>query len=180
MNIFCGKQKSVLGQQLPKSYFPLIRGHSWHKKQTKRIRRGHYRSNNFQDLRKLLGYLPTSTFFNAFKLGTRSKKNQVFSNEEALTFILAKSSTMKGTSSKWVLEDPFSSLFGLLPSSKIFLGAIKSKFFSKASCIPTSLKGMGILNSSLGLVLSEIPTTSTLDTSILKLSKTFLASLATS
>ena len=39
---FGGGQKSVSGQQLPKSYFPLIRGHSWHKKQTKRIMRGHY------------------------------------------------------------------------------------------------------------------------------------------
>src|SRR3954468_1674272 len=119
-------------------------------------------------------------FFKAFKLGTRSKKNQVFSNEEALTSILAKSSTMKGISSKWVLEDPFPSLFGLLLSSKRFSGAIQSKFFSKASCIPTSLKGMGILNSSLGLVLSEVPTTSTHEPSILKRSKTFLASLATS
>src|SRR3954466_13560460 len=119
-------------------------------------------------------------FFNAFKLGTRSKKNQIFSNEEALTSILAKSSTIKGISYKWVLEDPFSSLFGLLLSSKRFSGAIQSKFFSRASCIPTSLKGMGILNSSLGLVLSEIPTTFTLDPSILKRSKPFLASLATS
>src|SRR4051812_24867671 len=89
MNFYGGGQKSVSGQQLPKSYFPLIRGHSWHKKQTRRIRRGHYRINNFQDSRKLLGYLPTSNFFNAFKLGTRSNKNQIFSNEEALTSNLA-------------------------------------------------------------------------------------------
>src|SRR4051812_47571782 len=52
------------------------------------MRSGYYRSNNFQDLRKLLGYLQEVLFFNAFKLGTRSK-NQVFSNEEALTSNLA-------------------------------------------------------------------------------------------
>jgi hypothetical protein len=33
----------------PKSYLPPIRGYSWHKNEIKRIRRGHYSSNNFQD-----------------------------------------------------------------------------------------------------------------------------------
>jgi hypothetical protein len=51
------------------------------------IRRGHYSSNNFQDLTKrkstkkqTLGYLPRVLFFNAFELGAESE-NQVFSNE---------------------------------------------------------------------------------------------------
>jgi hypothetical protein len=53
------------------------------------IRRGHYSSNNFQDLtkrkiteKKTLGYLPRVLFFNAFELGAENK-NQVISNEEA-------------------------------------------------------------------------------------------------
>jgi hypothetical protein len=56
----------------------------------KRIRRGHYSSNNFQDstkeklLKENMGYLPRVLFFNAFQLGAESK-NQVFSSEEAST-----------------------------------------------------------------------------------------------
>jgi hypothetical protein len=53
----------------------------------KKIRRGHYSSNNFQDSnkrksteKKILGYLPRVLFFNAFELGAESG-NQVFSNE---------------------------------------------------------------------------------------------------
>jgi hypothetical protein len=72
----------------PKSYFPQIRGSSWHKNKIKRIRRGYYSSNNFQDSNKIkntekktLGYLPKVLFFNAFELGTESR-NQVISNEE--------------------------------------------------------------------------------------------------
>jgi hypothetical protein len=44
------------------------------------IRRGHYSSNNFQDStkgksteNKILGYLPTVLFFNAFELGAESE-----------------------------------------------------------------------------------------------------------
>jgi hypothetical protein len=71
----------------PRSYLPKIRGSSWHKNEIKKIRRGNYSSNNFQDSNKIkstdkktLGYLPRVLFFNAFELGTESG-NQVFSNE---------------------------------------------------------------------------------------------------
>jgi hypothetical protein len=70
-----------------KSYLPQIRGSSWHNNEIKRIRRGYYSSNNFQDSnkikstkRKTMGYLPRVLFFNAFELGAESA-NQVFSNE---------------------------------------------------------------------------------------------------
>jgi hypothetical protein len=62
----------------PKSYLPQIRGSSWHKNKIKMIRRGHYSSNNFQDLNKIkstektLDYLPRVLFFNAFELGAES------------------------------------------------------------------------------------------------------------
>jgi hypothetical protein len=72
---------------IPKSYLTQIRGFSWHKNETKMIRRGHYSSNNFQDSNKrkrteskTLGYLPRVLFFNAFELGAESA-NQVFSKE---------------------------------------------------------------------------------------------------
>jgi hypothetical protein len=68
----------------PKSYLPPIRGSSWHKNEIKKIRRGHYSSNNFQEStkrksteKKTLGYLPRVLFFNAFELGAESG-NQVF------------------------------------------------------------------------------------------------------
>jgi hypothetical protein len=71
----------------PKSYLPQIRGSSWHKNKIKMIRRGHYSSNNFEDLNKrkitknkTLGYLSRVLFFNAFELGAESG-NQVFSNK---------------------------------------------------------------------------------------------------
>jgi hypothetical protein len=57
----------------PKSYLPPIRGSSWHKTEIKMIRRGHYSSNNFQDLikrkiteKKILGHLPRVLFFRDF------------------------------------------------------------------------------------------------------------------
>jgi hypothetical protein len=46
------------------------------KNEIKRIRRGHYSCNNFQDstkeklLKENMGYLPRVLFFNAFELGT--------------------------------------------------------------------------------------------------------------
>jgi hypothetical protein len=53
------------------------------------IRRGYYSSNNFQDSNKrkrteskIVGYLPTVLFFNAFELGAESA-NQVISSDEA-------------------------------------------------------------------------------------------------
>jgi hypothetical protein len=73
----------------PISYLLPIRGYSWHKNEIKRIRRGHYSINNFQDStkrksteKKTLGYLPRVLFFNAVELGAESE-NQVFSNKEA-------------------------------------------------------------------------------------------------
>jgi hypothetical protein len=71
----------------PKSYLPPIRGSSWHKNEIKKIRIGHYSSNNFQDstkrksTEKTLGYLPRVLFFNAFELGAESG-NQVISSDE--------------------------------------------------------------------------------------------------
>jgi hypothetical protein len=78
----------------PKSYLPPIRGSSWHKNEIKKIRRGHYSSNNFQDStkrksteKKSLGYLPRVLLFNAFELGAKSR-NQVFSREGAFRSIV--------------------------------------------------------------------------------------------
>jgi hypothetical protein len=80
----------------PKSYLPPIRGSSWHKNKIKMIRRGHYSSNNFQELTKIkstekktLGYLPRVLFFNAFELGAESG-NQVFSNEALRSIVYSK------------------------------------------------------------------------------------------
>jgi hypothetical protein len=73
----------------PKSYLTQIRGFSWHNNEIKRIRRGYYSSNNFQDSNKIkstenkkMGYLPRVLFFNAFELGAESV-NQVISSDEA-------------------------------------------------------------------------------------------------
>jgi hypothetical protein len=70
-----------------KSYLTQIRGLSWHKNKIKRIRRGYYSSNNFQDSNKrkrteskTMGYLRRVLLFNAFELGTESA-NQVISKE---------------------------------------------------------------------------------------------------
>jgi hypothetical protein len=47
-----------------------------HKNEIKRIRRGNYSSNNFQDstkeklLKENMGYLPRVLFFNTFQLGS--------------------------------------------------------------------------------------------------------------
>jgi hypothetical protein len=90
--IFTVKHRNLFrDNNFPKSYLPPIRGFSWHKNEIKMIRRGHYSSNNFQVStkrkcieKKTLGYLPRVFFFNAFELGAESK-NQVFSNEEALS-----------------------------------------------------------------------------------------------
>jgi hypothetical protein len=71
----------------PKSYLPQIRGSSWHKNEIKKIRRGHYNSNNFQDSNKRkitanFGLSPKSAFVYAFELGAESP-NQVISSDEA-------------------------------------------------------------------------------------------------
>jgi hypothetical protein len=67
---------------IPKSYLPHIRCFSWHNNKIKRIRRGHYSSNNFQDSNKrkrtkskTMGYLPRVLFFNAFELGAVISEN---------------------------------------------------------------------------------------------------------
>jgi hypothetical protein len=67
---------------IPKSYLTQIRGFSWHNNEIKRIRSGHYSSNNFQDLNKIkitesktMGHLPRVLFFNAFELGAERCKS---------------------------------------------------------------------------------------------------------
>jgi hypothetical protein len=69
----------------PKSYLTQIGGFSWHKNEIKRIRRGYYSSNNFQDSNKrkrteskILGYLPRMLFFNAFELVAERWKSSIF------------------------------------------------------------------------------------------------------
>jgi hypothetical protein len=52
MIFYSEAQKSVSGQQIPKSYLLSIRRYSWHKNEIKRIRRGCYRGKNFQDSTK--------------------------------------------------------------------------------------------------------------------------------
>jgi hypothetical protein len=47
MNFYGVAPKTVSG-----SYLTQIRGFSWHKNEIKRIRRGHYSINNFQDSNK--------------------------------------------------------------------------------------------------------------------------------
>jgi hypothetical protein len=83
-------QKLFQDSNIPKSYLTQIRGFSWHKNKIKRIRRGYYSSNNFQDSNKkkelkvkTLGYLPRVFFFNAFELGAENA-NQVISSNEVL------------------------------------------------------------------------------------------------
>jgi hypothetical protein len=75
--IFTAKRKNLFwDSNFPKSYLLPIRGYSWHKNEIKRIRRGCYGSNNFQDstkekvTEKNMGYLPRVFFFNAFQLGS--------------------------------------------------------------------------------------------------------------
>jgi hypothetical protein len=74
--IFTAKRRNLFrDSNFPKSYLLSIRGYYWHKNKIKRIRRGHYSSNNFQDLTKEkllkenMSYLPKVLFFNAFELG---------------------------------------------------------------------------------------------------------------
>jgi hypothetical protein len=80
LQIFTAKHRNQFkDSNFPKSYLPPIRGYSWHKNEIKMIRRGHYSSNNFQDLTKEkllkenMGYLPRVLFFNAFELDAESK-----------------------------------------------------------------------------------------------------------
>jgi hypothetical protein len=80
-------RKLFQDSNIPKSYLAQIRGFSWHHNEIKRIRRGNYSSNNFQDSNKkkelnvkTLGYLPRVLFFNAFELGDENA-NQIISSE---------------------------------------------------------------------------------------------------
>jgi hypothetical protein len=72
----CSTENSFRIATSPNLYLTQIRGFSWPNNKIKRIRRGHYSSNNFQDSNKrksienkTLGYLPRVFFFNAFELG---------------------------------------------------------------------------------------------------------------
>jgi hypothetical protein len=92
--MFTAKHRNLFrDRNFSKSNILPIRGYSSHKNEIKRIRRGHYSSNNFQDsikeklLKENMGYLPRVLFFNAFELSAESK-NQVFSSEEASRSIL--------------------------------------------------------------------------------------------
>ena len=48
----CSTENSFRTATSPNLYLTQIRGFSWHKNEIKRIRRGHYSSNNFQDSNK--------------------------------------------------------------------------------------------------------------------------------
>jgi hypothetical protein len=74
--IFTAKRRNLFqDSNFLKSYLLPIRGYSWHQNEIKRIRRGHYSSNNFQDStkRKITetkhGLSPKSSFFIAIKMG---------------------------------------------------------------------------------------------------------------
>jgi hypothetical protein len=89
-----------------KSYLTQIRDSPWQNNEIKRIMRGYYSSNNFQDSNKrkstenkIMGYLPRVLFFNAFELGTESA-NQVISSDEALRSIAEVFSTRHCIASK--------------------------------------------------------------------------------
>jgi hypothetical protein len=75
----CSTENSFRTATSPNLYLTQIRCFSWHNNEIKRIRRGHYSSNDFQDLNKrkinenkILGYLPRVLFFNAFEQGAEN------------------------------------------------------------------------------------------------------------
>jgi hypothetical protein len=75
----CSTENSFRTTTSPNLYLTQIRGFSWHNNEIKRIRSGHYSSNDFQDSnkrknteKKILGYLPGVLFFNAFELGVEN------------------------------------------------------------------------------------------------------------
>jgi hypothetical protein len=78
----CSTENSFRTATSPNLYLTQIRGLSWHNNKIKRIRSGHYSSNDFQDSNerkstgtKTLGYLPRVLFFNAFELGAENCKS---------------------------------------------------------------------------------------------------------
>jgi hypothetical protein len=75
----CSTENSFRTATSPNLYLTRIRGFSWHNNKIKRMRSGHYSSNDFQDSNKrkstgnkTLGYLPRVLFFNAFELGAEN------------------------------------------------------------------------------------------------------------
>jgi hypothetical protein len=75
----CSTKNSFRTATSSNLYLTRIRGFSWHNNKIKRIRRGYYSSNDFQDSNKrkstgnkILGYLPRVPFFNAFELGAEN------------------------------------------------------------------------------------------------------------
>jgi hypothetical protein len=77
--LWCSIENSFRTATSPNLYLTQIRGFSWHNNEIKRIRSGHYSSNDFQDSnkrksteKKILGYLPRVLFFNAFELGVEN------------------------------------------------------------------------------------------------------------
>jgi hypothetical protein len=80
--LWCSTKNSFRTATSPNLYLTRIRGFSWHNNKIKRIRSGHYSSNDFQDSNKIkstknktLGYLPRVLFFNAFELGAENCKD---------------------------------------------------------------------------------------------------------
>jgi hypothetical protein len=77
--LWCSTENSFRTATSLNLYLTQIRGFSWNNNDIKRIRSGHYRSNDFQDSnkrkiteKKTLGYLPRVLFFNAFELGAEN------------------------------------------------------------------------------------------------------------
>jgi hypothetical protein len=76
--LWCSTENSFRTATSPNLYLTQIIGLSWHNNEIKRIRSGHYSSNDFQDSnkksteKKTLGYLPRVLFFNAFELGAEN------------------------------------------------------------------------------------------------------------
>jgi hypothetical protein len=82
----CSTENSFRTATSPNLYLTQIRDFSWHNNEIKRIKRGHYGSNDFQDSNKrkstknkTLGYLPRVLFINAFELGAENCES---SNDE--------------------------------------------------------------------------------------------------
>jgi hypothetical protein len=81
----CSTENSFRTATSPNLYLTQIRGFSWHNKEIKKIRSGHYSINDFQDSnkrksteKKTLGYLPRVLFFNAFELGAENCESNNF------------------------------------------------------------------------------------------------------
>jgi hypothetical protein len=87
-------QNLFQNNNFPKSYLTQIRDFSWHNNEIKRIRRGYYIGNNFQDSNKsksteneTMVYLPRVLFFNTFELGAVISENAHIGDVYALLFL---------------------------------------------------------------------------------------------